>query len=130
MVRIICIGNRFYYPDDFGIAVYEELLKRELGSDIEVVEGGVGGMNLILYFEDEADIVIVDYGISDKKIVTPKDIALMDLNEFNHANAFLYLLKSITKEYTIYLCNEHYDKNQISHYADEVMSLARSFLCK
>ena len=46
MTRIICIGNRFAYPDNFGILVYEELKKLDL-SDLEIVEGGVGGISLI-----------------------------------------------------------------------------------
>jgi len=129
MVRILCIGNRFYYPDNFGMAIYEELLGREL-EGIEVLEGGVGGMNLALYFDDDTPVVIVDYGIHHKKILTQHDIACMDIKEFDHANAFLYLLKSLTREYFIYLCRDEYTKEQIPQYADEVLELARSVACK
>jgi len=127
MVRILCIGNRFYYPDDFGIRVYEELRSLDL-QDIEVVEGGVGGMNLALYFEDDAALLIVDYGTHHKKILTPEDIAKIEINEFNHASAFLYLLKSVKKKYTVYLCNEVYKKENISSYVDQVLILARGML--
>ena len=103
MIRIICIGNRFAYPDNFGILIYEKLKKLKL-NNIEVVEGGVGGLNLMPYFEDDAKILIVDWG-EGKKIQTNEDIKKLNINEFNHSNAFLYLLKSIDKEYSIYVCN-------------------------
>ena len=127
MVRIICIGNRFYYPDDFGIKVYEKLKNSDL-KDIEVVEGGIGGMNLALYFEDDAKILIVDYGISDKKFLTKSDIDKIELFEYNHSNSLLYLLKTIDKEYKIYICNEKYDKNNLQRYIDEILTIAKSML--
>jgi len=130
MVRILCIGNRFYYPDDFGIRIYEALLQRDLGSEIEVVEGGVGGMNLALYFEDDAEILIVDYGRTDQKIMHKADIDAIDIASFDHANAFLYLLKTVSKEYTIYLCNEDYKKHDLASYCDEVVALAKDLACK
>ena len=130
MVRIICIGNRFYYPDDFGIVVYEDLLSMEIQKDIELVEGGVGGMNLALYFEDDVKILIVDFGADEKKILTQDDIHSMKIDTFDHANAFLYLLKTITTPYTIYLCNEAYDRNSIRKYSKEVLEIARGLTCK
>jgi Ni,Fe-hydrogenase maturation factor len=129
MVRIICIGNRFYYPDNFGIEIYESLMQNSY-EDIEVVEGGVGGMNLALYFEDDAEILLVDLGIDQKKILTQDDIKLMEMNEFDHATALLYLLKTVDKDFTIYLCNEAYKKDEIEKYRDEILELARSLECK
>jgi len=128
MVRIICIGNRFYYPDDFGIAIYEDLLSLDLDENIEVVEGGVGGMNLALYFEDDAQILIVDFGTHHKKILTQEDIALIELHTFDHETAFLYLLKTLQKPFTIYLCNEEYEKESISSYTKEILEIARKLV--
>ena len=124
MVRILCIGNRFYYPDDFGMQIYFELASREL-EDIELVEGGVGGMSLLPYFEDDTPLVIVDFGVYDKKIVTKDDIDAIELEDFDHANAFLYLLKSVKKDFVIFTCNSEYDKTKIELYADEVLELAK-----
>jgi len=121
MIRIICIGNRFAYPDNFGILIYEKLKKLKL-NNIEVVEGGVGGLNLMPYFEDDAKILIVDWG-EGKKIQTNEDIKKLNINEFNHSNAFLYLLKSIDKEYTIYVCNERFDN--VDKYIDEILTIAK-----
>jgi len=81
--------------------VYDELKKLNL--DCEIVEGGVGGLSLMPYFEDDAKILIIDYlkGF-DKNILTNKDIEKITIKEFNHSTAFLYLLKSINKPYTIF----------------------------
>jgi len=129
MVRIICIGNRFYYPDNFGIEIYEALMQNSY-EDIEVVEGGVGGMNLALYFDDDAEILLVDLGIDQKKILTQDDIKAMEIDEFDHATALLYLLKTVEKKFTIYLCNEAYKEDEIERYKNEILDLARRLECK
>ena len=120
MKRVICIGNRFYYPDNFGILIYEKLKKMDL--DFEVVEGGVGGLNLMPYFEDNAKILIVDYAKDfEKNILTREDIEKIELNEFNHSTAFLYLLKSIEKDFTIFVENRPF-KN-IDTYIPKILEL-------
>ena len=120
MKRVICIGNRFYYPDNFGILIYEKLKKMDL--DFEVVEGGVGGLNLMPYFEDDAKILIVDYAKDfEKNILTREDIEKIELNEFNYSTAFLYLLKSIEKDFTIFVENRPF-KN-IDTYIPKILEL-------
>jgi len=127
MVRILCIGNRFYYPDDFGMQIYFELQKRDL-KNIELVEGGVGGMSLLPYFEDNTPLVIVDFSTFEKNILTKKDIDEIALDSFDHANAFLYLLKSVKKEFVIFTCKDAYKKQDISKYADDVLCLAKEIV--
>lgn len=119
-MRVICIGNRFYYPDNFGILVYEELIKLNL--ECEIVEGGVGGMNLFPYFEDDKKILIIDYlkGF-DKNILTQNDIKNIQLNEYNHSTAFLYLLKSIDKPYTIFGINEEF--KSVKKYIPQILEI-------
>ena len=120
MKRVICIGNRFYYPDNFGILIYEKL--KSMNLDFEVVEGGVGGLNLMPYFEDDAKILIIDYAKDFKKnILTKKDIDEIELNEYNHSTAFLYLLKSIDKDFTIFV--EHRPFNNIDIYIPKILEL-------
>lgn len=120
MKRVICIGNRFYYPDNFGILIYEKL--KSMNLDFEVVEGGVGGLNLMPYFEDDAKILIIDYAKDFKKnILTKKDIDEIELNEYNHSTAFLYLLKSIDKDFTIFVENKPF--NEIDIYIPKILEL-------
>ena len=125
MVRIICIGNRFAYPDNFGMLVYDELKKLDL-VDIEVVEGGVGGMSLLPYFEDDKKILIVDYGFSDtKELLSNEDIDRLEIDEYNHSNSFLYLLKMVTKEYKIYLHSGEFNQHLIYKYANNILKIAK-----
>ena len=126
MTRIICIGNRFAYPDNFGILVYEELKKLDL-SDLEIVEGGVGGMSLMPYFEDNTKILIVDYAVGfDKDILTQDDIHNINIDEYNHSTSFLYLLKTISKPYTIFCQSKEFDKDNLDRYIVSILDLARS----
>ena len=98
MKKIICLGNRFAYPDSYGIEVYKYLENKNI-SDIELIEGGIGGLNLALHFECEDDIVLVDHGCGyDKKVFNINEIDLNDIKEYNHDTAFLYLLKTIEKQ--------------------------------
>jgi len=123
--RIICIGNRFAYPDDFGMVIYDNLKKMDLDG-FEVVEGGVGGMSLLPYFEDDTKVLIVDFGHKSlPKILTQKEIQKLDIDEYNHANSFLYMLKMLDKEYKIYLCQEEYDKKNIQKYINEILHVVK-----
>ncbi|WP_459978234.1 hypothetical protein [Nautilia lithotrophica] len=121
---MICIGNRFAYPDNFGILIYEKLKNIKI-DNTQIIEGGVGGMSLIPYFEDNDKILIIDYGITNKKILTNKDIKNIELTEYNHSTALLYLLKSIEKEYTIFVCNEKFDPNNLDTYISEIVELIK-----
>jgi len=124
LVKIICIGNRFAYPDNFGMLVYDELKNINL-EHIELIEGGVGGMSLLPYFEDEKKILIVDYAAKGmKKIMNNQDIADINISEYTHSNSFLYLLKSIKKQYTLYLCDEEFKQNNLSKYIKEILEVA------
>ena len=128
MTRIICVGNRFAYPDNFGILIYEQLKTLTLDA-IEVVEGGVGGDSLALYFEDDAKILIVDYATDEMpKVITQDDIMALEIDEYNHANALLYFLTSIEKNYTLYLCSDPFDPQDLSSYLDEIISLAKDLV--
>ncbi|WP_456479415.1 hypothetical protein [Nautilia sp.] len=119
MVKVICIGNRFAYPDNFGILIYEKLKKLNI-PNTEIIEGGVGGMSLAPYFEDENKILIIDYGVTDKKILTKKDIDQLEIKEYTHSTALLYLLKCTDRYYTLYTCNEPFDPENIEKYLYEI----------
>ena len=58
--RIICIGNRFVEEDAAGLAVYDRLLEMDLPSSIQVIEGGLAGLNLLAHLEHGGRIVFVD----------------------------------------------------------------------
>ena len=60
MKRIICIGN-CYTPDDAaGPKVYDRLLQCALPNDIEVIDGGLAGLNLLRFIDNAERVVFVD----------------------------------------------------------------------
>jgi len=124
-LRVICIGNRFAYPDNFGILVYEKL--KTLNLECEIIEGGVGGLSLLSYFEDNKKVLIIDYAVNMPKIITKEEIKKIEIDEFSHANAFLYLLKIVENEYFIYSCNEKFDENKIDKYIDEILKVINDY---
>lgn len=127
MKKIICLGNRFIYPDNFGILVYEELLNRKL-DDIEVIEGGIAGLGLSLHFDEPDSIMLVDYGVGyDKNILSMQELCSVNVNRYDHDTALLYLLKSIEKKNVqMYVpMNSSWNENEIGKYASEIIELTR-----
>jgi hydrogenase maturation protease len=58
---IICIGNRFIAEDAAGPRVFDHLLAmRPLPAGIELVEGGMAGLNLLPLLEQGGRVVFVD----------------------------------------------------------------------
>jgi len=58
--RIIGIGNPLCGDDGIGVAVVERLLQAALPEGVEVIDGGLGGLSLIDYFEDVPHVILVD----------------------------------------------------------------------
>ena len=58
---IICIGNRFVEEDCAGLQVFDYIqAMRPLPSGIELVEGGLAGLNLLPLLERGGRVVFVD----------------------------------------------------------------------
>lgn len=58
--RIICIGS-FWHPQDWiGRAVYCDLSARSLPPEVELIDGGLQGINLLCYLEGADRLVFVD----------------------------------------------------------------------
>ncbi len=58
---IICIGNRFVEEDSAGLQVFDCIQEmRPLPSGIELVEGGLAGLNLLPLLERGGRVVFVD----------------------------------------------------------------------
>lgn len=57
---IICLGNRFVPGDELGCRVFDRLTNAELPPDIEVVDGGVCGLDLLWQVEGRQRVVFVD----------------------------------------------------------------------
>lgn len=58
--RIVCIGNRHAACDDIGPRAFDWLSARPLPEGVELVDGGLGGLDLLPRFEGVAEVVVVD----------------------------------------------------------------------
>ena len=60
MKRIICIGNSLVAQDSAGFRVFLRLAARELPADVELIDGGLCGLDLIRFVEGAERVVFVD----------------------------------------------------------------------
>jgi hydrogenase maturation protease len=76
---IICIGNRFVPEDTAGPAVFDRLQEmRPLPAGIEIIDGGMAGLNLLPLLERGGRVVFIDavHGFSG-----PGEIVLLEHRE-------------------------------------------------
>jgi hydrogenase maturation protease len=98
--RIICVGNPFLTADAAGMRILDELRSRSLDSGIELIEGSLGGLDLLPWFEGCDRVVLVDrvVGFGPPDTVLQLDLANILAHcrpEYSHANGLLYLLNSL-----------------------------------
>ena len=58
--RIICVGNRYRSDDSAGPMVYDQLISDGLPEDIEVIDGGLAGLNLLRFIHGADRVVFID----------------------------------------------------------------------
>jgi hydrogenase maturation protease len=58
--KIICVGNRFKPEDSAGLMVYDQLISDGLPGDIEVIDGGLAGLNLLRFMHGTDRVVFID----------------------------------------------------------------------
>jgi len=58
--RIICVGNRYRPDDSAGPLVYDQLVSDGLPEDIEVIDGGLAGLNLLRFIHGADRVVFID----------------------------------------------------------------------
>jgi hydrogenase maturation protease len=67
-LRIICIGNFLHGNDGMGHAVFERLQKITLPNNVELFEGGIGGLTLLPFFKDTQRVLLIDLMISNHEV--------------------------------------------------------------
>jgi hydrogenase maturation protease len=96
-VRIICIGNPFFLPDAAGPMVYEILSRLQLPQKVELIDGGLAGLNLLRCLEDVGIVVFVDAvsGFRDSPgIVIMNSFESLQIDpECDHNTGLSYLLR-------------------------------------
>jgi hydrogenase maturation protease len=98
--RIICVGNRLVPSDDTGPRVYDRLAAGPLPEGIEIVDGGLQGLDLFPLVEETERVVFVDtlagwgapgevVALSGEDFLEPSDAS------YGHGNGLAYLLKAL-----------------------------------
>ena len=59
-ILILGIGNVLLTDEGVGVRVAEEMKKMTLPQDVEVIDGGVGGLNLQYCVEGRKKVIVVD----------------------------------------------------------------------
>lgn len=99
MRRIVCVGNRYVPEDAAGPAVYDLLAEGPLPADVELVDGGLRGLDLLRAFDGAERVVCVDriLGSSSAEpvVVLSAEEAAMKCRPFGHAAGLPYLLRAL-----------------------------------
>jgi len=97
--RIIGIGNRLVEDDAIGPRVVDLLADRELPEDVDLVEGGLSGLDLLTSFSGCDRIVLVDavsgYGRPGQTMsIRAEDAAATGEDRYDHAAGLGSLLRA------------------------------------
>lgn len=96
--RIICVGNRFRHEDSAGPMVYDQLANHRLPGDIEVIDGGLAGLNLLRFMYGADRIVFIDAVNGFKPfdgviVLNAKDASRHADTIFGHSAGLAYCLR-------------------------------------
>jgi len=99
--RIVCVGNKLVNADAAGIRVFQELQARPFDHNIEIIEGALGGIDLLPWFEHCRRVVLVDSveGFGAPGTVVHLDLATVcshsGAEAYSHSGGLLYLLRAL-----------------------------------
>jgi hydrogenase maturation protease len=96
--RIICIGNSLFSPDSAGPKVYGQLTDMNLPANTELIDGGLGGLNLLPFLEHTDLVIFIDAvsGFLDSNgVIVIENPAkfLQQTEEYGHDAGLSYLLQ-------------------------------------
>lgn len=98
MNRIICLGNRLVPSDAAGLAVHERLCGCKLPAEVQLIEGGLAGLDLLPLLEQGGRVVFVDavfgFTIPGQLVVLDQATLLQHTSvpAYGHAAGLPYLL--------------------------------------
>lgn len=95
-VRIICVGNRIAPGDDLGPRVHDLLAGRSLPPGVELIDGGLMGLDLARLVDGTARSVFVDavegFAEPGAVVVLPRQqVALLAEGAWGHGAGLPYL---------------------------------------
>ena len=81
-VKIIGFGNKYRSDDGIGIRVVEELGKLDSFRNIDIIDGGTSGTDLIFLVKDCRKVIIIDAIDAGQDIGDVVNIQINDVEEF------------------------------------------------
>lgn len=110
---VLGIGNLVLQDEGFGVHTIRELEKCSLPKDVDILDGGTAGMNLMGTLQEYKDILIIDAALDTSPIGTVKhiipkfsdaypplitvhEIGLKDVIEAMHLNGYCPGIELIT----------------------------------
>jgi len=96
--RIICVGNRYRPEDSAGPMVYDQLVSDRLPRDIEVIDGGLAGLNLLRFLHGADRVVFIDAVNGFRPfggviVLNAKDASRYSDTIFGHSAGIAYCLR-------------------------------------
>jgi len=100
MKRIICVGNRFKPNDAAGSMVHDRLKGMDLPDDVEVIDGGLAGLDLLRFMDGAERVVFVDAVIGFESedgivLLSAEEVADLGVEEYDHNAGLAYLLQML-----------------------------------
>ncbi len=98
--RIVCVGSRLAEADDAGPRVHDRLAASTLPAGVELLDGGLRGLDLVPLLEGAARVVLVDnvegYG-RPGEVVVIEGSALVEgpPPAYGHGNGLAYALRAL-----------------------------------
>ena len=98
MKRIICIGNPLVAGDDAGPQMFRHLLGEVLPEDVELVDGGTRGLDLLPFFDGARLVLLIDQveGFNPEDgvaLLCGEDLQRATEKRFDHQAGIGYLLQ-------------------------------------
>lgn len=98
---VICLGNRFVPGDDAGCRVYDRLSGADAPQDIDVIDGGLCGLDLLRLVEGRRRVVFVDAvaGMAETGgiVVLDREQAAAYAGRYGHGAGLPYLLRLLPR---------------------------------
>lgn len=99
--RIICVGNGFLEEDSIGRKVYEHLISTPLPEGVEVIDGGLGGIDLAMHLKNIHRAVFVDavkgFGEDGSIIILNAETVASYADGYGHSAGLPYLFSMADK---------------------------------
>jgi len=95
--RIICVGNRYVPRDAAGPHVLEHLARCELPEGVELIDGGLAGLDLLRFVDGAERVVFVDALDTEDQaagvqVTSPAELSGAAPPAYGHGAGLAYLL--------------------------------------